>query len=419
MKSGKACTGEFTVINGNSRVLLGKETAEKMGVLRVGPTTGHHVCSVTTEGSNGDIIEQYPEGVGKLKNYQESLHIDDSVKPIAQPVRRLPFGLWEKVDSKLDELLREDIIEEVISVPTKWVSPVVAVPKSNQDIRLCVDMRKANMAIIRERHYVPTIEEVLSDLQGSTIFSKCDLKWGFHQIELDEKSRDITTLITHRGLYRYKRLLFGITSAPEKYQKIIKDVLQGCPGVANIADDLIIHGKGLEEHDRHLFGVLKRLKKCGLTLNADKCQFRLPKLTFYRHDLSRSGVSPSEEKVMAIRNAKAPQNSSEIRSFLGLVQYSAKFIPDFATVSEPLRQLTRKNVKFVWGRQQAEAFEKLKEIISKAETLAYFKNNCKTRIVGDAGPTGLGAVLLQQQHGIWRVVSYASRNLTDVERRYS
>ena len=173
---------------------------------------------------------------------------------------------------------------------------------------------------------------------------------------MDEKSRDITTFITHRGLYRYKRLLFGITSAPQKYQKIIKDVLQGCPGVANIADDLIIHGKGLEEHDRHLFGVLKRLKECGLTLNADKCQFRLPKLTFYRHDLSRSRVSPSEEKVTAIRDAKTPQNSSEIRSFLGLVQYSAKFIPDFATVSEPLRQLTRKNVKFVWGRQQAEAF---------------------------------------------------------------
>ena len=320
-------------------VLLDKETTEKMGVLRVGPIIGHHVCSVTTKGSNGDIIGQYPEvfqGVGKLKNYQESLHIDDSVKPIAQPVQWLPFGLREKVDSKLDELLREDIIEEVISVPTKWVSPVVAVPKSNQDIRLCVDTRKANTAIIRERHYVPTIEEVLSDLQGSTIFNKCDLKWGFHQIELDEKSRDITTFITHRGLYRYKKFLFGITSAPEKYQKIIKDVLQGCSGVANIADDLIIHGKGLEEHDRHLFSVLKRLKECGLTLNADKCRFRLPKLTFYGHDLSRSGVSPSEEKVTAIRDANAPQNSSEIRSFLGLVQYSAKLLPDFATVSEPL-----------------------------------------------------------------------------------
>ena len=110
-------------------------------------------------------------------------------------------------------------------------------------------------------------------------------------------------------------------------------MLQGCPGVANIADDLTIHGKGLEEHVRHLFGVLKRLKECGLILNADKCQFWLSKLTFYRHDLSRSVVLPSEENVTAIRDAKAPQNSSEIRSFFGLVQYSAKFIPDFATVS--------------------------------------------------------------------------------------
>ena len=150
------------------------------------------------------------------------------------------------------------------------------------------------------------------------------------------KNQGISQHSSHRGLYRYKKLLFGITSAPEKYQKIIKDVLQGCPGVANIADNLTIHGKGLEEHDRHLFGALKKWKECGLTLNADKCQFRLPKRTCYGHDLSRSGISPSEEKVMAIRDAKALQNSSELRSFLGLVQYSAKFIPDFSTVSEPL-----------------------------------------------------------------------------------
>ena len=150
------------------------------------------------------------------------------------------------------------------------------------------------------------------------------------------KNQGISQHSPHIEAFTGIKDLFGITSAPEKYQKIIKDMLQGCPGVANIADDLIIHGKGLEEHDRHLFGVLKILKECGLTLNAGKCQFRLPKLTFYGPDLSRSGVSPSEEKVMAFRDAKAPQNSFEIRSFLGLVQYSAKFIPDFATVSEPL-----------------------------------------------------------------------------------
>ena len=203
------------------------------------------------------------------------------------------------------------------------------------------------------------------------------------------------------------------------YQKIVKDVLIGCEGVANIADDLIIHGRGIEEHDKNLVAVLNRLRECGLTLNASKCQFRLPKLTFFGHDLSCDGVSPNEEKVAAVKDAKPPKNAAEVRSFLGLVQYCAKFLPDFAQVAEPIRKLTRKNQQFEWGQAQQQSFEKLKDLLTQAETLAYFKNDCKTRIVADAGPTGIGAVLTQLQGGSWRVISYASRNLTDVERRYS
>ena len=131
--------------------------------------------------------------------------------------------------------------------PTEWVSPLVVVPKTDGDVRICVDMRRANSAIERERHPIPTIEEVLYDLNGSTVFSKLDLKWGFHQVELDERSREITTFVTHRGLYRYKRLMIGVTSAPEKYQKAVANVLRDCEGVANLADDLIVHGCGIKE----------------------------------------------------------------------------------------------------------------------------------------------------------------------------
>ena len=151
---------------------------------------------------------------------------------------------------------------------------MVVVPKADGDVRVCVDMRRANKAIIHERHPIPTVEELLHDLNGSTVFSKIDLKWGFHRILLSEDSRHITTFVTHRGLYRYKRLMFGVASAPEKYQQIVRDVLRDCPGVANIADDLIIHGKGVEEHDRCLFAVLDRLSEVGLTVNGEKCEFQ-------------------------------------------------------------------------------------------------------------------------------------------------
>ena len=131
------------------------------------------------------------------------------------------------MEHKLEELIDYDIIEEVAG-PTRWVSPVVVVPKPSGDIRLYVDMRRANEAILRERHPIPTVDDVLHNLNGSTTFSKLDLKWSFHQIELDEQSRDITTFVTHKGLYRYRRLSFGINSAPELYQHIIQ---QSCSGV--------------------------------------------------------------------------------------------------------------------------------------------------------------------------------------------
>ena len=202
--SGEKCMDEFTVIKGTGKPLLGKSTAEKLKVLHVGPLYGAKVCSVATEGSDTDIRTQYADvfdGVGKLKSYQLKLHINKDVKPVAQGVRRLPFGSRDKVDKKLDDLLEKDIIEEVPSSPTEWVSPLVVVPKPDGDARVCIDMRKANEAIVRERHPIPTIEEILYDLNGATVFSKLDLKWGFHQIELEEQSRDITTFVTHRGFY--------------------------------------------------------------------------------------------------------------------------------------------------------------------------------------------------------------------------
>ena len=186
--------------------------------------------------------------------------------------------------------------------------------------------------------------------------------------------------------------------------------MRGCEGVINIADDLVIHGNGVEQHDERLFVVLNRLKEVCLTLNGDKCEFRLPRVTFFGHQVTQNGLETSEEKVATIRNADPPQNASEARSFLGLAQFVSKFIPDLST---------HKNVEFKWQSEQQAAFGKLKELITSTTALAYFDVNSKTRIVADASPVGLGAVLIQLQGVEWRVIAYASRGLTDVGRRYS
>ena len=210
---------------------------------------------------------QYPKvftGVGKLKDFELKLHIDPNVLPVAQKLRQVPFALRDKVKAKIDELLEGDITERVEG-PTTWASPVVVAPKPSGKIRLCVDMRRANESIIRERLPIPTIDEVLEELNGSTVFSKRDLRHGFHQVELHTDSSDITIFVTHHGLFCYERLSFGVNAAPEKYQHIISQVKAGIEGVVNIADDLIVHGKTVVEHDQSLHKLLARLKEKDLT----------------------------------------------------------------------------------------------------------------------------------------------------------
>lgn len=153
--------------------------------------------------------------------------------------------------AKIDELLEGDIIEREEG-PTTWASPVVVAPKPSGEIRLCVDMRRANEAIIRERLPIPTVDEVLEELNGSTVFSKLDLRHDFHQVELHAEPRDITTFITHGDLFRFKRPSFGVNATPENYQHVISQVIADIEGVVNIADDLIVHGKTVVEHDQSL-----------------------------------------------------------------------------------------------------------------------------------------------------------------------
>ena len=407
---------EFVVVDYPVEALLGRETAKTLGLLRIGA-----VNSCFDTGGYEAVCNRYESlfsGVGLLKDREVDLVIDKSVKPVTQPYRRVPFGLRAKVEQKLQELVDADIIERVHK-PTDWISPMVIAPKPNGDIRLCIDMRQANQAIQRQRFPIPTKEEMLLDMDGSKVFSKLDLKWGFHQLKISESSREITTFSTHIGCYRYKRLMFGVNAAPELYQSEIHKVVTGLQGVANMSDDLIVHGSNKEEHDNRLHAVLTRLSERGLTLNKQKCVFGANEVEFLGHRLSSDGVHPGSGKVEAILNASQPRDVSEVRSFLGLVTYLGRFIPNLSAISEPLRRLTCKSVPFVFGTAQTKAFDQLKETIAQHVTLGYFDVNAETKIVADASPVGLGAVLVQVHGDTPRVIAFASRSLTDVERRYS
>ena len=301
-------------------------------------------------------------GVGKLDNYQLRVHVNPDITPVAQLPRRVPFHIRKLVEKKLQELEDLDIIE-LVKGPTLWVSPLVAIPKANGRVRVCVDMWQANEAVTRERHPIPTLEETVQALNGATIFSKLDLRWGYHQIELHPDSRGLTTFSMPQGLKQYKRLIFGLSSASEMYQFVIQHVLHGISGV-NILDDIIVFGETQAAHDHSLKQTLQRLQANGLTLNKEKCLFSVPELVFFGFKISAAGVAPDNKKVEAIKGAWAPQNTGELHSFLGLVNYCTRFIPNFATISEPLCQLTRKGVNWSWGTSQQLAFERLKESLT-------------------------------------------------------
>lgn len=399
----ESCEAEFIVFEGKGKPLMSLDLARKLGIL-----------TLTTNAVSVEKRNIFP----KLKGDPIKLHIDPDVTPVSQNPRRVPFSMLKKVENKIQELVDLDIIEEVKG-PTTWVSPVVIVNKPDNDIRLCIDMRQANKAIIREVFQIPVIDEVLEKINGSKWFGKVDLKWGYHQLELDEKSRDITTFAVHCGTYRYKRLLFGISSAPEVYQKTIRNVIKECEGTTNIADDILVYADSEQDLDSRMGKLLETLQASGLVINREKCIFKAQEVTFMGHKLSPIGVRPTEAKTAAIRDAREPTNVSEVRSFMGLVNFCGRYIPGLATLAEPLMALTRKDVQFVWTDAQRQAFENIKKEICNAETLAYFDLRRKTTLICDAGPVGLGAILMQENDGEKRVISFASRALTAVERRYS
>lgn len=243
----------FYVVRGDGCSLLSYQTADELGLIKI----IHFITPPPTSLTVADqLISSHAElfdGIAKLKDFQVTLHINKDIQPTCQPYRRVPFHLLEKVEAELRRLETEDIIKKVTG-PTPWVSPIVTPPKPKDldKVCLCVDMRQANTAILRERHLTPTINDVIYELNGAKVFSKLDLTAGYHQLELHPDSRYITTFTTHLRLMRYKRLNFGISSAAEVFQNTIHQTLQGITGAKNLSDNIIIYAATQADHDKSL-----------------------------------------------------------------------------------------------------------------------------------------------------------------------
>ena len=370
-----------------------------------------------------DYKSVFTNKIGRLKYCKIKLQIDQSIKPTIQSYRRPPYHLAAATEKAIDELIENDIVETA-PAPIKWLSQLVIVPKEKKpnEVRITVDCRVANKAIIKTNYVTPTLEEIKYDLKDAKVFSEMDCNKAFHQLELaDEESKNITTFESERGPLRYKRLHMGVHCASEIFQNEIRKALKGLVGVKNIADNILVHGKDRNEHDKRLIFLCQRLVEIGLTCSPDNCKLGVEEINFFGLKLSKDGVAISDEKVKALKEAAPPKSASELRSSLGLSIWCSFHIPDLATIAQPLWDLTREGTAFRWEENHAEVIEGIKaRLITTA--LRFFNIDWITQVICDASPVGLGAVLSQtnpkneKEKG---VVMYLSRMLTDVERRYS
>jgi hypothetical protein len=272
----------------------------------------------------------------------------------------------KEIQKQVEELLKKGYVKESLS-PS--VVPVLLVPKKDGSWRMCVDCRAINNITVRYRHPIPRLDDMLDELSGAILFTKIDLRSGYHQIRMKEGDEWKTAFKTKFGLYEWLVMPFGLTNAPSTFMRLMNHVLRTFIGkfVVVYFDDILIYSKTLEDHVEHIQCVLAVLREQKLYTNLEKCTFCTDKVVFLGFVVSGQGVEVDAEKVKVVHEWMPPQNVSQVRSFLGLTGFYRRFVKDFSTIAAPINELTKKEVPFKWEEAQRKAFKELKMKLTTSE----------------------------------------------------
>lgn len=413
------------VLKGKSPCLFGRDWLKEFDVL---PTllTSKKTNSVDVYDCSmkiNNILENYkdvfsPE-LGKMKGVKATLHLKDQAKPKFVKPRPVTYALKQKVEDELEQLLKNGIIEPVKY--SEWAAPIVPIQKKNGKMRICGDYKIGlNPNLENDVYTIPRIEDIFAELEGGRLFSKIDLANAYLQLELDDFSKALTTINTHKGLFRYNRMVFGLKPAPSIFQRTIDQVLQGIPGVKCYLDDILITGVTDDAHEENLRLVLQRLRDFGLRANKDKSFFFQNSLEYCGHIIDANGLHKCPDKVEALLKAPRPTTVHEVRSYLGFLNYYQRFIPGLSTVIHPLNKLLEKNKKFKWTADCEEAFKRSKELAASDSVLTHYNSKLPIILATDASPVGISAVISHRfNNNEERPISFASRSLTNIEQKYS
>ena len=279
---------------------------------------------------------------------------------------------------------------------------------------------KENAQLKVDQYPLPRIQDIFSSLAGGQKFTKIDLWQAYNQLEMSEDSKSYLTINTHKGLYSYNRLVFGIAASPSIWQRTMDQILKDIPNTSCILDDIIITGKSDEEHLKTLDTVLQRLQDYNLRVNRDKCSFFQEEITYCGQKINANGLHKTQDKIEAVINAPVPENVTQLRAFLGLVNYYSHFLPNMASVLHPLYQLLKKDRKYAWTAAAQNAFDTVKEMITSDTVLTHYNPDLPVKLACDSSAYGLGAVISHvMENGEERPIAFASRTLNAAEKNYA
>ena len=363
------------------------------------------------------ILREYADvftGIGTLPGPAYHIELKDDYTPVRNPPRSVPIGMQDAYKAELERLQQEEVIIEVDHY-TEWVNSIVPVQKPDGYIRLCIDPRNLNMAIKRNPYYMRTLDDILPQLSKAKTISMSDATSGYWHVPLDLASSLLTTFSTPYGKFRWLRLPFGLKIASDIFQERLDKVLALVPNTVGIADDIIVYGENEIEHDASFLTLCETARVNGLKLNSKKLQFKSDDCKFFGHKLTPQGLKADENKIEAITQMDPPKTESDLKSFLGMVNYLGRYTAALAELRPPLDRLYKKDTVWRWDPEHQRAFDGIKSIISSLPVLVYFDAKADHIIQCDASKQGLGAVLLQEG----QPVMYISRTLTETEQRYS
>jgi hypothetical protein len=337
--------------------------------------------------------------------------------PGTAPIFKRPYRMAANQLAELKEQLQE-LLDNGYICPSAspWGAPVIFVPKKDGTQRMCVDYRSLNEVTIKNKYPLPRIDDLFDQLKGACVFSKIDLRSGYHQLKIRDTDIPKTAFITQYGLYKYTVMSFGLTNAPTYFMYLTNKVFMEYMDkfVAVFIDDILIFSKNEEDHDEHLRVVLQKLRENQLYAKLSKCEFWLKEVSFLGHIIS-GGIFVDPSKVNDVLSWKTPQNVSDIRSFLGLAGYYRRFIKGFSKISKPMTKLLVKGNTFEWTPRRETNFQELKKRLTTTPVLTMPDMEKPFSIYCDAFGQGLGYVLMQDGH----VVAYASSKLRKHEEKYS